>query len=270
MLGLGFEIPTVALQSAGPSSPEPFSPLQLAPSAMFDPVNTAQLFQDDAGTTAVTADDQPVGLWQDATANGLDLSQAVNSARPSYRTDGTFHWIEMDGVDDSMISASMLRIGNPTTMIIGYQTLSTVGTGRINFAEISKTGINAMSIGARPSLDRLQYLSRLDEQGVGNTHVSAQSPYGGYAKHVATLQATSGQVVVRMDGSVVLSTTQNLTTEFIDAQPLRVGLGVSAASMPGAFRLFGLQVWNDPATQPDAAQIDQLESWMADRMGVTL
>lgn len=271
MLPLGFELPAVALRSAGSSpSPGPFTPLQLAPSAMFDPGNTALLYQDDAGTTSVTADNQPVGLWQDETPNGLDLSQTTSAERPSYRTDGTFHWIEMDGVDDGLISAPILRIGNPTTMVIGYQMLATEGTGRVNFAEISKNSINAMSIGSRPSIDRLQYLSRLSEKSVSISHVSAQPPYGGHQKRVVTLQATSGQVIIRMDGNVILNTTQNLTSEFTDAQPLRVGIGVSGASMPGAFRLFGLQVWNDPATQPDAAQIDQLESWMANRIGVTL
>lgn len=271
MLGLGFELPALALRSARPSAaPAPFSPLQLAPSAMFDPGNTALLYQDDAGTTSVTADNQPVGLWQDESPNGLDLSQTTSVERPSYRTDGTFHWIEMDGVDDRMISAPVLRLGNPTTMVIGYQMLSTAGLGRVNIAEISKNSINAMSFGSRPSNDRLQYMSRLDDQGVGNSHVYAQFPYGGYQKRVATLQATSGQVVIRMDGNVVLNTTQNLANEFIDAQPLRVGWGVSGSSMRGAFRLFGLQVWNDPATQPDAAQIDQLESWMANKIGVTL
>lgn len=112
MLQLGFELPAVALRSAGSSpSPGPFTPLQLAPSAMFDPGNTALLYQDDAGTTSVTADNQPVGLWQDETPNGLDLSQTTSAERPSYRTDGTFHWIEMDGVDDGLISAPICGLG---------------------------------------------------------------------------------------------------------------------------------------------------------------
>lgn len=271
MLALGFELPAVALRSAGSSSaPTPFSPTQFAPTAMFDPANTAQLYQDDAGVTAVTTDNQPVGLWRDETANGLDLSQEVSAARPSYRTDGTLHWVEMDGVDDSMDTAAMLRIGNPITMVLGYQMLSTVGTGRVSFAEISHLQRNSLSIGSRPSLDRLQYMSRMEDQGVSMSHLFAGAGLGGYAKRVVTVQAVPGNVVIRMDGIEVLSASQNLTTEFMEPYPLRIGRGNSSASFPGAFRLFGLQVWSSSAAQPSLSQIEQLEGWMADRIGVTL
>lgn len=271
MLGLGFELPALALRSARPSAaPAPFSPLQLAPSAMFDPGNTAQLYQDDGGTTAVTADNQPVGLWQDESPNGLNLSQAISAARPSYRTDGTHHWVEMDGVDDTMKSAALLRIGNPITMVVGYQMLSTDGTGRVSFAEISHLQRNSLSIGSRPSLDRLQYMSRLEDEGVPQSHLLASAGLGGYSKRVVSVQAVPGNVVIRMDGVEVLSASQNLTTEFMEPYPLRIGAGVSAASMPGAYRLFGLQVWSAAAAQPNLSQIEQLESWMANRIGVAL
>ena len=72
--------------------------------AWFDPSDLTTLYQDAAGTTPVTADGDPVGLMLDKSGNGNHASQSVAAARPTYRTDGTLHWLEFDGVDDELVS----------------------------------------------------------------------------------------------------------------------------------------------------------------------
>lgn len=64
----------------------------------FDPSDLTTLFQDDAGTTPVTADGDPVGLMLDKSGNGNHASQSVAASRPFYRPDGAFG--DYDGVDD--------------------------------------------------------------------------------------------------------------------------------------------------------------------------
>ena len=85
-----------------------FTPLSLFQSgeqgAWYDPSDLSTLFQDAAGTTPVTADGEPVGLMTDKSGNGNDVSQAVAAARPTYKTDGTLHWLEFDGVDDWLLT----------------------------------------------------------------------------------------------------------------------------------------------------------------------
>ena len=81
-----------------------FDPLSLfeegQQGAWYDPSDLSTLFQDSAGTTPVTADGDPVGLMLDKSGNDNHASQSTTAAKPTYRTDGTLHWLEGDGVDN--------------------------------------------------------------------------------------------------------------------------------------------------------------------------
>ena len=70
--------------------------------AWYDPSDLSTLFQDAAGTTPVTADGDPVGLMLDKSGNVSHAIQSVAASRPVYRTDGTLHWLQFDGVDDHL------------------------------------------------------------------------------------------------------------------------------------------------------------------------
>jgi hypothetical protein len=86
-----------------------FSPLELFASgeggAWYDPSDLTTLFQDAAGTIPVVSDGDPVGLMQDKSGNGNDVTQTVSASRPVYRTNGTLHWLEFDGVDDVLVKS---------------------------------------------------------------------------------------------------------------------------------------------------------------------
>lgn len=71
------------------------------------------LFKDAAGTQPVTADGDPVGLILDKSGNGNHAKQTVSTKRPVYRTNGTLHWLEHDGVDDNFITNAFAAIPQP-------------------------------------------------------------------------------------------------------------------------------------------------------------
>ena len=73
----------------------------------YDPSDLSTLFQDTAGTTPVTTAGQTVGLMLDKSGNDLDATQATAAARPTYQTDGTYHWLSFDGVDDFMVTPTI-------------------------------------------------------------------------------------------------------------------------------------------------------------------
>jgi hypothetical protein len=63
-----------------------FNPLSLfsagQPGVWYDPSDMTTLFQDEAGTTPVTAVEQPVGLMLDKSGNNLHATQSTSTSRP--------------------------------------------------------------------------------------------------------------------------------------------------------------------------------------------
>lgn len=68
----------------------PWTPAQLFASSekgvWYDPSDLSTLFQDSAGTTPVTAVEQPVGRILDKSGNAFHATQATSAARPVYRS----------------------------------------------------------------------------------------------------------------------------------------------------------------------------------------
>ena len=95
--------------------------------AMFipQPVVLGQqvLFQDAAGTVPVTADGDPVGLMLDLSGNGNHATQTTSAARPIYRTDGTMHWLQFDGVNQVLTAPSSPDFDEvPITTVHAFRT----------------------------------------------------------------------------------------------------------------------------------------------------
>ena len=63
-------------------------------------VHPSNLFTDTAGTAPVTADGQAVARMTDLSGRGNHMIQGTAAARLLYRTNGTLHWLQADGIDD--------------------------------------------------------------------------------------------------------------------------------------------------------------------------
>jgi len=98
--------------------------------AWYDPSDLSTMFQDAAGTTPVTSDSDPVGRIEDKSGNGNHLTQGASTARrPLYRTDGTLHWLEFDGVDDWLTNGSATFNATEDAMSMFVSIFSTASTG---------------------------------------------------------------------------------------------------------------------------------------------
>jgi hypothetical protein len=102
---------------------ESFPILQLFASgeegAWYDPADLNTLFQDTAGTIPVTASGQTVARINDKSGNGNHATQEIIWARPTYKTDGTLHWLEFDGVGDFMVTPAITPDIDKSQMFIG-------------------------------------------------------------------------------------------------------------------------------------------------------
>lgn len=91
----------------------------------YDPSDKSTLFQDLAGTIAVTKDGDPVALMRDKSGNGNHAVQTVSASRPVYKTDGVLHWLKFDGVDDWLGSTGLSGLsGSELTNIIAARSLT--------------------------------------------------------------------------------------------------------------------------------------------------
>lgn len=64
-----------------------FSPSDISGLTLWlDSVDTSTLWQDSAKTTAVSANNDPVGYWADKSGNNNDWLQATSGDRPTYKT----------------------------------------------------------------------------------------------------------------------------------------------------------------------------------------
>lgn len=114
-LGMG-----VGLGSYGAT--QSFTPLSLAPSLWLDASVASSLFQNSNGTTAATADGDPVGYWADLSGNARHVTQATGTKRPALKLaiQNGRNVVRGDGVDDTMIKTG-LSISQPYTVFIAAQ-----------------------------------------------------------------------------------------------------------------------------------------------------
>jgi hypothetical protein len=76
----------------------------------LDPSDLTTLFQDSAATIPVVADGAPVGAVLDKSGNGNHAFAGPNH-RPTYKTDGTLHWLEFDKASGQYLKAPQVIYG---------------------------------------------------------------------------------------------------------------------------------------------------------------
>ncbi|PLP58263.1 hypothetical protein CYK37_15225 [Mesorhizobium loti] len=170
-----------------------FSPT-FAPAAMFaagekgawyDPSDITTLFQDDTGTTPVTASGQTVGLMRDKSGNNLHLVQATSGARPTYINPGggAIPSLQFTANSSFMVGASSVSYSaDAAPLYVGaYVTPLGGDTPAIGFGIAAGSSNDTVSILARSSLGG-SYSSRYNRGG--NQISYTKSSAGGAAHYV--------------------------------------------------------------------------------------
>jgi len=223
--------------------------------AWYDVSDLSSMFQNSNGTTAVTADGDPVGYLGDQTGNGHHLIQATAGTRPIYRTDGTYHWLEC--ASQSLLTASSLSISGASGLFMG-----------VTWQPQESLFLNPFNID-----DANQRLTG-DSRGTSNdfdvrTHALGAIPvdfstHPDFVDYVQSGQAeVGGNVVARWDGVQVAS--EAAVDGAFSNGP--IGMNEILGGNRENILFYGAVVI---ARTLSPAEISDTESFLADLAGVTL
>ena len=102
--------------------------------AWYDPSDLTTLFRDTAvpPIVPVTAAGQSVGTMLDKSGNDNHIRQSSAARRPTYRNGSGLHWLEFDGVDDTMGVIGINLTGtNKMGVVAGVRKLSDNQEGHV-------------------------------------------------------------------------------------------------------------------------------------------
>jgi hypothetical protein len=251
-----------------------FSPSTLTPVSWFDPSDLSTLWQDTAGTSAVTTDGQSVARIDDKSGNGRHMIQSTAGDRPLYKTSGGLHWLLFDGVNDQLthdgsttfdyvlsqtnemtVAASHLSLGSSQQngAVIEYSS-SLNNELRYQFAVVNNGGTYRIRtrLGASPSLDtNLSGATISSAETVA--HVLAQERRT-TSDHRHYIDGTQQYSTVSATGNFATTRGANRVGQ-IDANTQWIGM-----------RWYGAIV-TAPLTTPQRAS---LTTWMGAKAGLTL
>lgn len=98
-----------------------FSPTDISGLALWlDASDATTLFQDSAGTTPATANNDVIGRWADKSGNSKHATQATTASKPLLKTEtlngrSTLYWA---GTDDFLSTATLGPITQPNTVFV--------------------------------------------------------------------------------------------------------------------------------------------------------
>lgn len=227
--------------------------------AWYDPSDLTTLFQDDAGTTPVTAVGQTVGKILDKSGRGHHLTQPALGKRPQYQIDTNGKsFLLFDGLDDFLVSDTITPGIDKAQAFAGVRKLSDATTGAlVEFSTSSSISNGSLAIFA-PGTAIPCY--RLRSSGTGFSISETPANYPAPITNILSgiCDIASDTAVLRVNGvQAVASATDQGTGNFL-AYPLYVG-GRGGSSLFFNGRLYSLIV-RFGATL-DAAMIAQSEGW---------
>jgi len=237
--------------------------------AWYDPSDLSTLFQDAAGTTPVTTDGDPVGKMLDKSGNGNHAKQSVSGLRPIYRTDGTLHWLDGNGVDDFLITDAIAPIARDSTGIyFSMAAKSNQGTLRVsqynasnssrNFSTSGVIGDNVSSYNAGTQLASSFEAGKfaIVEFNRDNPHVFSFKWEGPNSYNKAQL---NNETVI--DSPETLASVGTFTS-----QPLEI-FSINNGNLLTEGRIYGIFVIGDVLTETKS---NSLKEYMASKVGITL
>lgn len=259
-------------------SAAPFEPGSLfgagTAGAWYNPSDLSTVFEDSGGTVPAVVGG-PVGRVSDKSGNGHHLVQASSGKRPTLRTSGELYWLEFDGNDDALATASGVPLGRGQAAFFAAFQPSTSAVMII--AETSATATNtagAFYVTANESAGELYVLVNTGGQtgrDVRRTNSGARGAGVTSVLSVAfdmTNPSAEGKIVGRVNAAGgMFQTVQDDADGIVQSfGSERFNLGARDGTVaPFAGRFFGGLLRGGKLT---ASDIYRMEKWLGARAGV--
>jgi hypothetical protein len=182
---------------------------------------------------------------------GNHATQSTSTARPVLQSSGGLWYLDFDGVDDYMRSSSFSAIAQPISAAVGFRASNTPAF-IIDGHDANELSIITINVGG---VDKLRLVS-----GDTNPFFVVDYTYGGDT--VARVLANGASSVIAIDGAETVGAAS--ATAAVTAWNLGVS-GVDTFELDG--RIYGFVGIDRTLT---AGEIGDLESYLADKSGVTL
>lgn len=246
-----------------------FSPVSLfaasEPGAWYDPSDLSTLFQDDAGTTPVTAAGQAVGMIRDKSGRGNHATQATPGSRPLYQIVSGKPCLVFDGTDDFLIT-SVITPGTDKVQVFAgiMKATDALRTTLFQIDQATARRVHMEAPGFNPASDK--YVFGAYAGTVVNT-VSAAGTAPDSAVLTGTGDLAVPQMALRRNGTQVAITGSNPGASGYPAAALNIGRTAGNTNFFNG-NLYGLILRYGPNL--DGATITSTEGYIAARTGVTL
>lgn len=250
--------------------------------AWYDPSDFSTMFQDDAGTTPVTATGQSVGRILDKSGRGNHATQSTSGARPTLQQDsGGKYYLSFDGSNDCLNI-----VGSASAMKFMHGAVSSVCAGAYfggganaenvlfgsNRGTTANIGVCVWYNNASPTVNSLSILVTNGTSGqnvITYTQNNTLSPTVAnvifyYADPTNATPASRYSAYVN-NGSVISGNSGSSTASSLNStQDIQIAQWGSSAYLFSNLRLYGLVMVN--STLSNSSRIF-LQAWMNSRTG---
>ena len=270
MFRLGISLSLNAQQLGGGAGPA-FDPATLFDGergAWYDPSDLSTLFQDTAGTIPVTTAGQPVARINDKSGQNNHATISTASARPTYQTSGTLHWLAFDGVNDQLQTPVITTGTDKLQSFAGVRTNASTGTfqflwglGQFSSAAgaASQSLVTNVETSARFSLNGAVANASSTATGLAvQPRTNVITALGGIDADLATL---------RVDGTVRATNALTLGDRNLINDRVYVG-SLNGSSFFANMNLYSFIVRF--GGDLDDATVNGVESYVAEKTGVAL
>lgn len=220
--------------------------------AWYDPSDLSTVWQDAAGTTPATAGD-PVGRIDDKSGNGNHATQSTSTARPTLQTSGGLYYLEFV-VDDFMQTAAFASpLAQPNFISLAGLLPDSTSVSALYFDGLA-SGSRHYSYANKNSTAILV--------GTDGGSYSGTEP-DGTSTNVWSFNFDGASSYLRQDGTQVATGNTGATT----FGGLTLMGNITPVASPHTTNMHGFVLVNRALT---GGEIDDLESYLAEKSGVTL